>query len=166
MPSMILPAPSTIARGCAQRKTDRASARFSPRSFYRAYTLSLFRRWTWLWSLLSLFAVTGFAFVLSVVVVLVCANAIGAIIAQASVIMLFFIFPSVVVIASDLIQGTAADKMRPFPFFDWQGIAAIRANSMICPIEARATFAKVLLVDAQFASSIPPSLRSSSRSMA
>src|SRR5207237_2936145 len=58
--------------------------------------------------------VTGAVVVCSVVVVLVCANATGAISAQASVIILFFINPPLLLIASVPTQGTAEVRMRPF----------------------------------------------------
>ena len=111
---MILPAPSTIRAAVPNAKLTGPSSLFTTIVLPGAYVVTVPSVDVVVVAVVVV-PVTGFTFVLSVVVVLVCANAIGAIIAHASVIMLFFIFPSVVELPSDLIQGRAADKMRPFP---------------------------------------------------
>jgi hypothetical protein len=80
--------------------------------------------------------VTGFVFVVSVVV-LVCANAKGAISAQANVRMLFFILPPLMLI----FNAPACAKTRPLAksglySFDWVRRARIRVILNICMIDS------------------------------
>ena len=124
---MILPAPSTIRAAVPNAKLTGPSSLFTTIVLPGAYVVTVPSVDVVVVAVVVV-PVTGFTFVLSVVVVLVCANAIDAIIAQASVIMLFFIFPSVVELPSDLIQGRAADKMRPCACFNCKAFPQLDEN--------------------------------------